>query len=263
MADQSVSEGAAETTSGLALELPEGLSFKEWESEGARLGKARSRSLWLIGDWWRYADKRYDSRRYSVPDHFGVNYRSCENYAVVARAFDSSRRRENVSFAHHREVATLPSREADELLDWCLATVETNGRPRSRQELRDEMLRRQVAKQSPPPHFEVHDLPAAPNVVKLLIQRPETPAIVRLDNSGVTGRVPEELAGLTVEPPEPPRQFDRGAIARAALAKLNPDEFITAVNEAIAERAIGEQRAIRVGLMALLRDPGPRRSQGR
>lgn len=37
--------------------------------------------------------------------------------ASVCRGFETSRRREVLSFTHHREVAALPPMEADELLD--------------------------------------------------------------------------------------------------------------------------------------------------
>jgi hypothetical protein len=88
------------------LELSTGLEFAEWEGIGARLFGAHGRFQWFIGDWWVYGE-RYGGRRDSVPDHFGVNYRTCENYAVVARAFVGSRRRVNLSFSHHAEVAAL------------------------------------------------------------------------------------------------------------------------------------------------------------
>jgi len=130
----------------MGLELPEGLSFEAWERTGIQLGKDRSRCLWKIGDWWIFGE-RYDTRRYSVPDHFGVNYHTCENCASVARAFVGSRRRESLSFAHHAEVARLPPEEADRLLDWCEQGIAANGRPRSRRELRakrDEVRREEV-----------------------------------------------------------------------------------------------------------------------
>jgi hypothetical protein len=128
-------EDVVETATGLTL--PEGWSFERWQRKGFQIGKERSATKWKIGDWWIYGE-RYDGRRYTAPDLFGMHYHTCENYAVVARAFGGSRRREAMSFAHHAEVASLPPDEADRLLDWCLADAETNGRPRSRSQLRDE-----------------------------------------------------------------------------------------------------------------------------
>jgi hypothetical protein len=108
-----------------------GETFEEWARRGSQIGARRSRIQWEIGDWW-IAGEHFDNRRYEVPSNFGVNYRTCENYAVTARAFSGSRRRETLSFGHHAEVASLPPEEADKLLDWCEENAEANGRPRAR-----------------------------------------------------------------------------------------------------------------------------------
>jgi hypothetical protein len=42
---------------------------------------------------------------------------------MVCRKFETSRRREDLTFNHHREVAALAPDEADALLDWCGETV--------------------------------------------------------------------------------------------------------------------------------------------
>jgi hypothetical protein len=47
--------------------------------------------------------------------------------ASVARVFETSRRREDLTFNHHREVAALPPDEADALLDWCEETPKPRG----------------------------------------------------------------------------------------------------------------------------------------
>jgi hypothetical protein len=40
-----------------------------------------------------------------------------------------SRRRDNLSFNHHTEVASLPAAEADALLDWVEKPIRENGKP--------------------------------------------------------------------------------------------------------------------------------------
>src|ERR1035437_5874421 len=57
---------------------------------------------------------------------------------MVCRKFETSRRREDLTFKHHREVAALPPDEAEALLDWC----EETPNPRSTRELRGEVHRR-------------------------------------------------------------------------------------------------------------------------
>jgi hypothetical protein len=49
-------------------------------------------------------------------------FQAAADAAFVCRKFETSRRREVLSFQHHREVASLPPAEADALLDWCEET---------------------------------------------------------------------------------------------------------------------------------------------
>jgi hypothetical protein len=49
-------------------------------------------------------------------DWEGPAYQTCMNAAGVCRAFETSRRREDLSFQHHAEVASLAPAEADALL---------------------------------------------------------------------------------------------------------------------------------------------------
>ena len=52
----------------------------------------------------------------------GPAYESCRAAARVARDFETSRRRDLLSFQHHLEVAALPPDEANAMLDWCEET---------------------------------------------------------------------------------------------------------------------------------------------
>jgi hypothetical protein len=51
-------------------------------------------------------------------DWEGPEFGVCANAASICRAFETSRRREHLTFKHHAEVASLPAPEADALLDW-------------------------------------------------------------------------------------------------------------------------------------------------
>ncbi len=62
----------------------------------------------------------------------GPAYESCRAAARVARDFETSRRRDLLSFQHHLEVAVLPPDEANAMLDWC----EETPKPRSKRESR-------------------------------------------------------------------------------------------------------------------------------
>ena len=52
-----------------------------------------------------------------VEDWEGPAFQTCMNAAIVANAFETSRRREVLSFTHHREVAPLSADWQDKLLD--------------------------------------------------------------------------------------------------------------------------------------------------
>ena len=73
--------------------------------------------MW-IGDWWAFGGNVYGDRaKASAQGMFGRAFQTCANAASVARSFETSRRREVLSFTHHAEVAGLPPETADRLLD--------------------------------------------------------------------------------------------------------------------------------------------------
>ena len=99
------------------LELPRGLSFDEWKAVGQALrGLERNVPFWL-GDWWRYGERAYGEAEAQAALS-GYSLKTCKNAARVAARFgEPSRRRDNLTFAHHEDVAALPPSQADELLD--------------------------------------------------------------------------------------------------------------------------------------------------
>ena len=128
-----------------SLQLPENLSEDGWLAIGSELVVLDTRLSWWIGDWWACGQHRYGERIKIVASNkwHGPSRHTCENIARVCRAFETSRRRELLSLAHHDEVAALDHQAADSLLDWCEESIATSGRPRSVRALRDEKWRRQ------------------------------------------------------------------------------------------------------------------------
>lgn len=125
-------------------ELPEDLTEAEWRAAGEFLGKIEANISWWIGDWWAFGEHRYGSRKAVVEaeNWEGPAFKTCANAASVCRAFETSRRREVLSFRHHAEVAMRSPAEADALLDWAEEPIREVGKPRSTQELRAEVNRR-------------------------------------------------------------------------------------------------------------------------
>lgn len=101
------------------LELPEGLSEEEWIGIGGKLLSLERSVMWWIGDWWAYGEHRYGARtRLAAEGAFGgYSFQTLRDAGWVARSFETSRRRDVVSWSHHREVSSLPVEEQEQALD--------------------------------------------------------------------------------------------------------------------------------------------------
>jgi hypothetical protein len=93
------------------------LSYDEWLRRGRRLGVAGRSAAWWIGDWVRYGAARY-GRRYELATRVTrYEHQTLLNMVYVATRFEISRRRENVSWSHHAELAALAVEEQERWLD--------------------------------------------------------------------------------------------------------------------------------------------------
>jgi hypothetical protein len=101
----------------IGLRLSGTLSYDNWQRTGSQISKLADLSSWCLGDWLAYGECQYTSRYRRAVEIVGLNYQTLRNYAWVARRFDLSRRRDNLSFQHHMEVAKLPPAEQDRWLD--------------------------------------------------------------------------------------------------------------------------------------------------
>lgn len=89
-----------------------------WESPLLFAIWAQKHSPWWIGDLVVFAEARFGDDFYSLLEFSsGVSTGMIDRYAAVARKVPPSRRRKELSWTHHREVANLPPKEADEILD--------------------------------------------------------------------------------------------------------------------------------------------------
>lgn len=105
------------------LDLRAGLSFDEWQSVGFKLRRIHKAWKWWVGDWLNYGERAYGEGYSQAMDELGLDYQQAADCAYVARHVDLSRRRETLSWSHHREVAPLDKTKGDELL----AKAETEG----------------------------------------------------------------------------------------------------------------------------------------
>ena len=96
------------------------LEIEEWAEHGRRLGTIGRGAGWWIGDWLAYGNQRFGERYSRASRLTGYDVQTLMNMVYVATCIDVSRRRENLSFSHHAEVAALEPDEQDRWLDHAL-----------------------------------------------------------------------------------------------------------------------------------------------
>lgn len=131
----------------VSLELPASLNKAQWQELGVALGRLDEAKQWWLGDWWAFGGHKYGERKALVGDDDwdGPAFGTCANAASVCRAFETSRRRELLTFSHHEVLAKLRLKPelVDELLDWCESPLKHGSkRPHSTHELELEILHR-------------------------------------------------------------------------------------------------------------------------
>src|SRR6516165_11314413 len=99
-----------------SLVLPENLDKEAWLSVGRSLAEIDSGFMWWLGDWIRFGDEKWGAK-YDEAISLGFAYQTALNAVSVAKKFEFSRRRENLSWGHHEAVAYLEEPFADAFLD--------------------------------------------------------------------------------------------------------------------------------------------------
>jgi hypothetical protein len=96
------------------------LARPQWLNVGRRLGAIARCNRWWIGDWLHYGSVRWGEKYVEAARITGYDPKSLRNIAYVASRFSPSRRRDDLSWSHHAEVAALPDTEQDNWLDLSL-----------------------------------------------------------------------------------------------------------------------------------------------
>lgn len=100
----------------VSLTLPPDLSYDHWERIGRQLQLANLAVQWWIGDWLVYGEHRWREKYAQAVQQFGKAEQTLMNYAFVAKAISPSRRREEVDFSTHAEVASLDEEDQERIL---------------------------------------------------------------------------------------------------------------------------------------------------
>jgi len=124
-----------------AWELPATMAEGDWKAAGHALSQVEGAMNWWLGDWWRFGEHKYGDRKSLVEsdEWSGPAYQTCKDAAYVCGVFEKSRRRDLLSFISHREVASLPIAECDQLLDWCEDEFNKTGRAPTIKVLRERV----------------------------------------------------------------------------------------------------------------------------
>lgn len=114
----------------LGLEITADVSFTEWKQFAADLRRLEQGLHWVIGDLFLYARGRLDEwsppagegdapdlRYQDLIEATGYSYKTLRNIVSVCANVPMSRRRDNLSFSHHAEVAYLDETQQEDWLD--------------------------------------------------------------------------------------------------------------------------------------------------
>ncbi|HET6478988.1 MAG TPA: LmbU family transcriptional regulator [Actinoplanes sp.] len=101
----------------IGLRIPQSLTYENWAKAGIQIARIADSSAWCLGDWLVCGKSRYRNRYQHAIEAAGLDYQTLRNYAWIACRFKLPRRREQLSFQHHAEVAALLDDEQDRWLD--------------------------------------------------------------------------------------------------------------------------------------------------
>jgi N6-adenosine-specific RNA methylase IME4 len=126
------------------LELPRGMSLKQWREAGQIIGELHRGVGWLVGEWWLYGpwDEADRVATVTADGWSGPALTTCKLAAQCCKTFPKARRRALVPYSHHLEVLSLSTVEADQLLDQAQQKACETGNPPAVRAVRNEVKRR-------------------------------------------------------------------------------------------------------------------------
>lgn len=92
------------------------MNFDDWVSLGEGLVRIGSGVQWALGDWLNYGKERFPDRYETIARETGYEYQTLANFAWVANRIEPARRNPQLSFTHHKAVASVGTEDQDRLL---------------------------------------------------------------------------------------------------------------------------------------------------
>jgi len=93
------------------------MTFEEWMAAVGQIAQLRKASRFWLGDAIAFGENKYGEKYAQAIDETKFDYQTLANAVWVCKSIEPSRRRENLSFAHHEAVAKLEPAEQDQWLD--------------------------------------------------------------------------------------------------------------------------------------------------
>lgn len=100
------------------LRFQENTPYEAWALILSGLQSAEKSIHWWIGDGIRFGERKYGETYTQALEESSYKYQTLNNDVWVADSVQISRRRENLSWSHHAEVAALEADEQDRWLDF-------------------------------------------------------------------------------------------------------------------------------------------------
>ena len=128
------------------LTIRDDTPYDVWADLVGRLVEGEKRVHWYLADLINFGDRRYGEMYSQALDAASWSYQTWRDVTWVGRRFELSRRRDNVPFFVHKEVAALDPADADELLDryeaegWTQKRLREEGKARKNARARDKAL---------------------------------------------------------------------------------------------------------------------------
>jgi hypothetical protein len=97
------------------LIIADNTPYDDWHNYGVALQFIATSIQFALGDWLNFGEWRYGEKYTQAIIDTPYTYGTLRNYAYVAGKVTLSHRSDNLSFAHHQEVAKLSE---DEQLQW-------------------------------------------------------------------------------------------------------------------------------------------------
>lgn len=105
----------------VGLRLPVDTSSSEYEALGFALGEMHRAVQFAVGDYILDGERLFGHEAYQLQESLGISEEQRRQYVRVAERIPFERRRRELTWAHHREVAAMDPDDQDEWLERAVA----------------------------------------------------------------------------------------------------------------------------------------------